>query len=57
MTPYEKFKSLTEAKQYLKKGNTFEELDAMANEETDLEAARGVKKARKNIFQIITTVA
>ncbi len=57
MTPYEKFKSLAEAKQFLKKGITFEELDAIANKETDLEAARKVKEARKKLFQIITTVA
>ncbi len=57
MTPYEKFKSLTEAKQYLKKGATFEELDVIAKKETDLETARKVKEARKNLFQIITTVA
>lgn len=57
MTPYEKFKSLAEAKQYLKKGVTFEELDAIANEETDLEAARKVKKSRENLFQTIRKVA
>jgi transposase InsO family protein len=57
MTPYEKLKSLAEAKQYLKTGITFEELDITANKETDLEAARKVKKARENLFQIITRVA
>jgi transposase InsO family protein len=57
MTPYEKFKSLTEVEQYLKTGITLEELDITANKETDLEAARKVKKARENLFQIITTVA
>ena len=57
MTPYEKFKSLTEAEQYLKTGITFEGLDITAKEETDLEAARKVKKARENLFQIITIVA
>ena len=57
MTPYEKFKSLTEAEQYLKTGITFEELDITAKKETDLESARGVKKARENLFQIIRKVA
>lgn len=33
------------------------QLDITANKETDLEAARKVKKARENLFQIITTVA
>ena len=57
MTPYEKFKSLTEAGQHLKTGITFEGLDIKAKEETDLEAARKVRKERKNLFQIITMVA
>ncbi len=50
MTPYEKFKSLSNAKQYLKHGVTFEMLDVLAKKETDLEAARSVQKAREKLF-------
>ncbi len=57
MTPYEKLKSLTEAEKYLKTGITFEGLDIASKKDTDLEAARKVKKARENLFQIITRVA
>lgn len=39
MTPYEKFKSLPEAAQYLKEGLTFEKLDDIAKAMTDNEAA------------------
>ena len=38
-TPYEKFKSLPDAKQYLKPGMTFKLLDDKAHEMTDNEAA------------------
>jgi transposase InsO family protein len=57
MTPYEKFKSLPGAKQYLKAGVTFAELDAVAGKETDLEAARKTQKAREKLFQIIVKTA
>jgi hypothetical protein len=53
ITPYEKLKSLDEAKQYLKTGITFEELDITANKETDLEAARKVKKRAKISFKLL----
>ena len=53
MTPYEKFKSLPNAKQYLKASVTFAGLDAAARKETDLEAAKKVQKARENLFQIV----
>lgn len=53
MTPYEKLKSLPDAKQYLKSGVSFTELDTLAKELTDLEAARKVQKAREKLFQII----
>jgi hypothetical protein len=57
MTPYEKFKSLPDAKQYLKAGVTFEELDVIAGQETDLEAAKKVQKAREKLFQTVTKAA
>jgi transposase InsO family protein len=51
MTPYEKLKSLPDAKKYLKAGVCFAELDIEAGKNTDLEAAREVQKAREKLFQ------
>ena len=53
MTPYEKFKSLPEAKQCLKAGISFEQLDQVAMQESDLSLARKVQKAREKLFQVI----
>ena len=53
MTPYEKFKSLPNTKEYLKPGITFTTLDKIANEITDLEAARRMNDARKKLFDKI----
>lgn len=53
MTPYEKFKSLPDAKEYLKKGVIFLELDRMAVQVTDNEAAKQLQQARSKLFQII----
>lgn len=39
-TPYEKFKSLPQAEQYLKPGVTFDDLDQKANMMSDTEADR-----------------
>lgn len=50
MTPYEKLKSLPNAKQYLKTEFSFEELDKIANAINDNEAARRMQKARKKLF-------
>jgi transposase InsO family protein len=52
-TPYEKFKSLPMAKQYLKAGITFEELDYKANMMSDEEAARQMNIALKELFGVI----
>jgi transposase InsO family protein len=57
MTPYEKLKSLPEARQYLKPGVGFAELDIIAKKETDLEAARKAKQAREKLFQNFDKVA
>lgn len=51
MTPYEKLKSLPEAKKYLRKGLTFEALDKTAHMETDTEVARKMRIARKRLFE------
>jgi len=53
-TPYEKLKSLPGAAQYLKPGNTFEMLDAVANRVTDHQAAQRMQRARDRLFQTFT---
>ena len=53
MTPYEKFKSLPEAGQYLKPGITFKKLDDIAMQDSDNEAARHLNKARDRLFREI----
>lgn len=53
-TPYEKLKSLSEASQYLKPDVTFEQLDAIASEMSDNEAAAALNKARQRLFQTIS---
>ena len=45
-TPYEKWKSLPEAKNYLKEGMSFARLDAMAKTMSDTEWARKMRAAR-----------
>jgi len=52
-TPYEKFKSLENAKQYLKDGVTFDDLDKIALAITDNEAADQLNEERKKLFKII----
>ena len=52
-TPYEKFKSIENAEQYLKPGTTFEMLDAIAYQISDNEAARQLQTARKQLFETI----
>lgn len=51
MTPYEKLKSLQEPATFLKPGITFEQLDAIAFEATDNEAAERLLRARAELFQ------
>jgi len=53
MTPYEKFKSLPDAKQYLKKGLTFKKLDDFANAMSDNEAADYLQQQRQLLFKHI----
>ena len=55
MTPYEKLKSLPNAKQYLKPGVTFEMLDKIAMRMTDNEMARIVQEERRKLFDEIIT--
>ena len=53
MTPYEKLRSLPGADGFLKPGITFEQLDAVAQAATDLEAAQEVQRARKALFRLV----
>ena len=53
MTPFEKFKSLDDAHQYLKPGITMEELDAIAMSINDNEAAKQLKEAKQQLFKTI----
>jgi len=55
MTPYEKLKSLPNAKQYLKHGVTFEILDKIAMRHTDNDMARIVQEERRKLFDEIIT--
>ena len=52
-TPYEKLKSVLEASQYLKLGSTVEQLDAIASQISDNEAALALNHARRTLFQAI----
>jgi hypothetical protein len=54
MTPYEKFKSIPEASQYLKAGITLEQLNAQALEMSDNDAALALNNARKKLFKDIS---
>ena len=53
MTPYEKFKSLPLAEQFLKPGITFIQLDVLATTMSDNEAAERLNKARTTLFKTI----
>jgi hypothetical protein len=53
MMPYEKLKSLENAKQYLKENITFEDLDKIAYATSHTEYARIVQNEKKNLFNNI----
>ena len=53
MTPYDKLKSLSEAKQYLKSGITFEILDELAMRISDNESAIQLRTERSKLFNLI----
>jgi len=53
MTPYEKLKSLANTSSYLKAGTTFKQLDEIAFQISDNEAAERLQKARIKLFQTI----
>lgn len=51
LTPYEKLKLLPNAKQYLKPGTSFEQLDKIAYAESDNDFAEKMKKAKEKVFK------
>ncbi len=53
MTPYEKLKSLPNASHYLKPGTTFIQLEEMALQISDNEAAERLQKAKTKLFHTI----
>jgi len=53
MTPYDKLKSLSNAEQYLKPGVSFLKLDAIAHQQSDLDAWNNLQKARDKLFNTI----
>ena len=53
MTPYEKLKSLPDAERFLRAGIDFAQLDAVAYQHTDLEAARRLNAARDELFRAL----
>lgn len=53
MTPYEKFKSLPQAAQYLKTTLSFQTLEAQAYAISDNEAAKRLQTARRQLFETI----
>ncbi|MFT5506148.1 MAG: hypothetical protein ACI8XC_003874, partial [Gammaproteobacteria bacterium] len=54
MTPYDKFISLTNPKQYLKPGTTVEQLNVFSQEMNDNAAAEQINTARDTLFQTMT---
>lgn len=56
MTPYEKLKSLPNATQYLKKGITFAELDAIAAQESDNDCAEKMYKQKVELYKKLRKV-
>ena len=56
-TPYEKLKSVPDARQYLKVGITVEHLDAIASRMSDTEAALALNHARSTLFQSISAAS
>lgn len=53
MTPYEKFKSLENSTEHLKKGVTFESLDKIAYEESDNVFGKKMMDAKDKLFKKI----
>ncbi|MGA9665355.1 MAG: hypothetical protein WBQ69_02770 [Gallionella sp.] len=56
-TPYEKLKSLPNAREYLKPDITFELLDAEASKMSDNDAALALNDARRKLFPAISAAS
>jgi hypothetical protein len=54
MTPYEKFKSMPNAEQFLKAGISFQNLDALARSISNNDAAQRLNDARARLFKSIS---
>lgn len=54
MTPYEKLKSLDQAKDYLKQDISFEQMDKEAYKMSDNDFADQMNLAKKRLFKQIT---
>lgn len=55
-TPYEKFKSIKNSKQYLKEKITFEQLDKIAYAKSDIEIAEIMQQKKKQLFETFKQV-
>jgi hypothetical protein len=53
MTPYDKLKSLPNAKDYLKPDSSFEILDRVAHQISDNTAVGQLQKTRRKLFETI----
>jgi transposase InsO family protein len=51
-TPYERLKSLPQARRFLKRGESFATLDRIAGAESDTEFARKMQKAKQELFRL-----
>jgi transposase InsO family protein len=51
LTPYEKFKSLENPAQYLRPGQTIEDLDDIAGRQTDVESAEETQSEKTKLFK------
>ena len=54
LTPYEKFRSIKNAKSFLKKGITFKDLDRISIKKSDNECASQMQKAKRKLLTNIT---
>ena len=53
MTPYDKLRSLPNAEHYLKPGITFNDLEKLAKDKTDNQAAKEMQEAKRRLFKTI----
>ena len=56
-TPYDKLKSLDDAESFLREGVSFEALDRLASATSGLQAAKALRKARRDLFRSLDPAA